>query len=113
MNIYKRRFISRLGLMHMIATNLCVWLNILIMETAHEIFEGHHEKENSTFPPIESQHHTFENRSATTEVENDFLNPRTWDLSHTVSLCQRKDNIMSRLLKQSGPFLFPCTIEYR
>ena len=97
----------------MIATNLCVWLNILIMETAHEIFEGHHEKENSTFPPIESQHYNFENRSATTEVENDFLNPRTWDLSHTVSLCQRKDNIMSRLLKQSGPFLFPCTIEYR
>ena len=28
MNIYKRRFLSRLGLMHMIATNLCVWLKV-------------------------------------------------------------------------------------
>ena len=28
MNIYKRRFLSRLGLMHMVATNLCVWLKV-------------------------------------------------------------------------------------
>ena len=28
MNIYKRRFLSRLGLMHMIAANLCVWLKV-------------------------------------------------------------------------------------
>ena len=38
MNVYKNKFISRLGLMHMIATNLCVWLNVLIIETSHEIF---------------------------------------------------------------------------
>ena len=37
MNIYKRRFLSRLGLMHMIATNLCVWLKVVILETKHEI----------------------------------------------------------------------------
>lgn len=40
MNIYKNKFISRLGLMHMIATNLCVWLNVLILETNHEIHEA-------------------------------------------------------------------------
>ena len=31
------------------------------------------------------------------------------------SLCERQNNpnnIMSRLLTSSGPFLFPCTIEY-
>ena len=37
MNVYRRKFISRLGLMHMIATNICVWLSVLIMETTHEI----------------------------------------------------------------------------
>ena len=37
MNIYRRKLVARLGLMHMIATNLCVWLSILIMETTHEI----------------------------------------------------------------------------
>ena len=41
MNIYQHRFLSRLGLMHMIATNLCVWLKVLILETLHEIDESH------------------------------------------------------------------------
>ena len=82
------------------------------METAHEIFEGHHVEENKTVEIIES-HLTSANETATIQVKNNFFDPPTWDLSHTVSLCQRKDNIMSRLLKQSGPFLFPCTIEYR
>lgn len=41
MNIYKNKFLSRFGLMHMIATNLCVWLNVLILETSHEIHESH------------------------------------------------------------------------
>lgn len=29
--------ISRFGLMHMIATNLCEWLYVLVEETKHEI----------------------------------------------------------------------------
>jgi hypothetical protein len=33
----KLRLLLRFGLMHMIATNLCVWLNVLIQETKHEI----------------------------------------------------------------------------
>ena len=41
MNIYNYKFLSRLGLMHMIATNLCVWLKVLILETLHEIDESH------------------------------------------------------------------------
>ncbi len=39
MNIYKNKIVSRFGLMHMIATNICVWLNVLIMETHHEIVD--------------------------------------------------------------------------
>ena len=43
MNIYKNRFLSRLGLMHMIATNLCVWLKVLVLETQHGLhFDMHH-----------------------------------------------------------------------
>ena len=37
MNIYKNKLVSRFGLMHMIATNICNWLNVLIMETEHSI----------------------------------------------------------------------------
>ena len=28
MNIYKRKFVSRLGLMHMLASNLCIWIKV-------------------------------------------------------------------------------------
>ena len=35
-----------------------------------------------------------------------------FDFSHMISLCNRRNNIMSKLLSDSGPFLFPCTIEY-
>jgi hypothetical protein len=33
----KPRAIAYFGLMHMVATNLCVWLNVIIEETKHEI----------------------------------------------------------------------------
>ena len=42
MNIYKSKFVSRFGLMHMIATNLCIWFNVLILETSHEIMHSRH-----------------------------------------------------------------------
>lgn len=39
MNVYRRKLITRFGLMHMIATNICIWLHVLILETYHEITE--------------------------------------------------------------------------
>ncbi|KAK8739796.1 hypothetical protein OTU49_003201 [Cherax quadricarinatus] len=45
--ISRHRIIARFGLMHMIGTNLCIWLNVLVQETKHEIINltlghGHH-----------------------------------------------------------------------
>ncbi|XP_045134116.1 proton channel OtopLc-like isoform X2 [Portunus trituberculatus] len=44
--ISRHRIIARFGLMHMIGTNLCIWLNVLVQETKHEIinlyFHGEH-----------------------------------------------------------------------
>ena len=37
MNIYKRKFVSRLGLMHLFATNLCILLRVVITETYQDI----------------------------------------------------------------------------
>lgn len=33
----RHRIIARFGMMHMIGTNLCIWLNVLVQETEHEI----------------------------------------------------------------------------
>ena len=56
MNIYKNKFMSRFGLMHMIATNICNWLKVLILETSHEIKHMDHGG-NHTFISIRNNHH--------------------------------------------------------
>lgn len=33
----RHKVVSRFGLMHMVATNLCEWLYVLVEETKHEI----------------------------------------------------------------------------
>lgn len=38
----RHKVISRFGLMHMVATNLCEWLYVLVEETKHEIHHLHH-----------------------------------------------------------------------
>lgn len=38
----RHKVISRFGLMHMVATNLCEWLYVLVEETKHEIHHLRH-----------------------------------------------------------------------
>ena len=84
MNIYKRKFVSRLGLMHMIATNLCIWIKVVILETKHEIFVSYH-------------------------GENPTLNTT---VMHATDYVKCGSDIMQNVLEDSSPFLFPCTIEF-
>lgn len=45
LDMARHKVFSRFGLMHMVATNLCEWLYVLVEETKHEIFHiGHHEE---------------------------------------------------------------------
>lgn len=38
----RHKVIARFGLMHMVATNLCEWLYVLVAETKHEIIHLQH-----------------------------------------------------------------------
>ena len=86
MNIYKNKFLSRFGLMHMIAANLCVWLNVLILETSHEIHSSVHghsavavdEKEIEEIFEKETRannghHHDYGNRHNFTEIQGKMM----------------------------------------
>lgn len=91
------KVIARFGLMHMIATNLCEWLYVLVEETKHEIVHIEHKlgifnslAQNSTFD------HQITKRATAQEI---------------VVGC-RRTNIMGSLVQNASPFLFPCTIEY-
>lgn len=37
LDLGRHKVVSRFGLMHMVATNLCEWLYVLVEETKHEI----------------------------------------------------------------------------
>ncbi|CAH2091891.1 unnamed protein product [Euphydryas editha] len=78
------KMIQRFGLMHMVATNLCEWLYVLVEETKHEI----HHLEHSIISKSNTSHDKIENMP-----------------------CKRS-NIMGSLVQNASPFLFPCTIEY-
>ncbi|XP_068085981.1 proton channel OtopLc-like [Anabrus simplex] len=121
MKVYKHRSLARFGLMHMIGTNLSVWLNVLIQETKHEILTFYN-PENNTLgishrlalkmhalptpngakqpPTTVSAPHDPHHR-----VTRGLMGP------HRIYEC-RRTNIMGSLVQDASPFLFPCTIEY-
>lgn len=47
MKVHRHRVVARFGLMHMIGTNLSVWLNVLVQETKHEILTFYNPENNS------------------------------------------------------------------
>ncbi|KAJ6638666.1 Proton channel OtopLc [Pseudolycoriella hygida] len=124
----KRRVIARFGLMHMIATNLCEWLYVLVEETKHEIHQLVHsglaEKYHSipaTFTTSSSPPTTTATTTEMTTIPIDsnvefaaLIGNGTFNDSAQLSQftdCART-NIMGALVQNAAPFLFPCTIEY-
>lgn len=87
LNMMRHKVISRFGLMHLVATNLCEWVFVLVDETKHEIDHL-----------IMYHHNTTSNKIHKRSLDMDVKCTRT--------------NIMGKLVQNSSPFLFPCTIEF-
>lgn len=116
MKVYRHKIIARFGLMHMIGTNLSVWLNVLIQETKHEILTFY-DPENRTLrishrlgnklahATLHSLHTDSEAALAHARVVRGLKGP------HHIFEC-RRTNIIGTLVQDASPFLFPCTIEY-
>lgn len=93
----KHGIVVRFGLMHMVATNLCEWLYVLIEETKHEIINlAHKQQLTGDLIDATSSVHGIAKRASGTQI---------------VVEC-RRTNIMGSLVQNASPFLFPCTIEY-
>ncbi|XP_031782086.1 proton channel OtopLc isoform X1 [Nasonia vitripennis] len=122
MKVYSHRVIARFGLMHMIGTNLSVWLNVLVQETKHEILTFYNPENNSLrishrlgtkagHIHLQGGHahvqHTEGHQHATQHARL----PRGLKGPHHMFEC-RRTNIMGSLVQDASPFLFPCTIEY-
>ncbi|XP_063374811.1 proton channel OtopLc-like isoform X1 [Cydia amplana] len=117
MKVYKHKIVARFGLMHMVGTNLSVWLNVLVQETKHEILTFY-DPENKT---IGLSHRLAFQKAFVTSLATEvppshpaaahLRVPRGLKGPHHIFEC-RRTNIMGSLVQDASPFLFPCTIEY-
>uniref|UniRef100_A0A1B0ETG4 Uncharacterized protein n=1 Tax=Lutzomyia longipalpis TaxID=7200 RepID=A0A1B0ETG4_LUTLO len=116
LDMARHKVVARFGLMHMVATNLCEWLYVLVEETKHEIFHLSHTSHGGVGNAVAAILSTTSSPlSLTTEPDSVLLNstsvhnitkrsPMSEDLKEE---CHRT-NIMGKCLTIS----FPCTIEY-
>ncbi|XP_043668965.1 proton channel OtopLc-like isoform X2 [Vespula pensylvanica] len=113
MKVHRHRIVARFGLMHMIGTNLSVWLNVLVQETKHEILTFYNPENNS----LRISHRLgmkggFHLGGHSHVHHGEHLRvPRGLKGPHHMFEC-RRTNIMGSLVQDASPFLFPCTIEY-
>ncbi|KYM81239.1 Otopetrin-2 [Atta colombica] len=112
MKVYRHRVVARFGLMHMIGTNLSVWLNVLVQETKHEILTFYNPENNSLriSHRLGSKGLHLGGHMHSHHGEHIRL-PRGLKGPHHMFEC-RRTNIMGSLVQDASPFLFPCTIEY-
>ncbi|KAJ3630790.1 hypothetical protein MTP99_011964 [Tenebrio molitor] len=105
LDVQRTKIIARFGLMHMIATNLCEWLFVLIEETQHDIYKSAKKRQDNA----------ARDNVSLSEVDFQFLSSNTFRITkqlyeHKVN-CLRSD-VMEPILIKSEPYLAPCTVEY-
>ncbi|XP_076273739.1 proton channel otopetrin-like a isoform X17 [Rhynchophorus ferrugineus] len=127
LNIHRFKVVARFGLMHVAATNLCVWIRTLVLEYIKEITIYHRELFNMTGPTDSSPlavaaepdlAEDFSNGISSNSSELlDDITPQAlinyFNQNVTVSndSCGRI-NIMGNIVQDSAPYLFPFIIEY-
>ncbi|XP_024083592.1 uncharacterized protein LOC106670032 isoform X4 [Cimex lectularius] len=124
LNIHKFKVIARFGLMHICATNLCVWIRTLVLESLKEISAYLDRNVTATVAPTIVPGSDFSNflgkHSAFSGLQSDIseeseppLAPQALVDHRSLSSenCER-NNIMGTIVQDSAPYLYPFIIEY-
>ncbi|XP_058063540.1 proton channel OtopLc-like [Anopheles bellator] len=93
--------VARFGLMHLLATNVCEWLYVLVEEAKHEMGQ----------PAGSTQHPARPINQTDEEYQRQLAVSGNGTLSGGYGSC-RHSTIMRTVVQNTAPFLFPCTIEY-
>ena len=94
LNINKNKVIAKFGLMHLIATNCCIWIRTLVKESVTEITES------EEFDNLVSE-----------ETKKRFLCQNS-NLTDTDGMNCKKVDILGDTIKNSSVYLFPFIIEF-
>lgn len=105
MHVRKNTITTKIGLMHLIATNLCEWLFTLVQETKRDIFKS-----------AEKQQEALSRANLTLmEVNLQFINSKSFQFTKQLYEHNTKclsSTIMESILKKTDPYLGPCCVEY-
>ncbi|KAG7305442.1 hypothetical protein JYU34_009511 [Plutella xylostella] len=109
--------LHRFGLMHLIATNVCEWLNVVVQETRDDIITVAYDRPamqryaNITGPPkiTYETNYTLDDLSqnATQNITDLLANlsaSETWSCNVT--------DMIAPLIRSANPYLRPCGVEY-
>ncbi|CAB3224968.1 unnamed protein product [Arctia plantaginis] len=112
--------IDRFGLMHLIATNVCEWLNVVIQETRDDIIAMAYDRPSfiryanitvrELIPTNYSQSNiSLEQKDWTIDTNESWINNIT--VKKQIWTCNVSEMI-TPLLKSVNPYLRPCGVEY-
>ncbi len=76
MCIHRYRVFARFGLMHMMATNICVWLRTVVMETINDV-QFHLKSTDNRIHGLDLLSHMFTNRNVSLTTLPTTLSPST------------------------------------
>ncbi|XP_064094892.1 proton channel OtopLc-like isoform X10 [Macrobrachium nipponense] len=132
LNIHKFKFLARFGLMHIVATNLCVWVRTLVRESLKEIneFKVAQGQKGEDYMILEGIRRALANRGLMAPnrylynldefVEMQEIN-ETLQQADTTGLMTEEDivnrtcervEIMGSIVSDSAPYLYPFIVEY-
>ncbi|XP_068219764.1 proton channel OtopLc isoform X3 [Palaemon carinicauda] len=132
LNIHKFKFLARFGLMHIVATNLCVWVRTLVRESLKEIneFKVSQGQKGEDYMILEGIRRALANRGLMAPnrylynldefVEMQEIN-ETLQQADTTGLMTEEDivnrtcervEIMGSIVSDSAPYLYPFIVEY-
>ena len=104
--INKFKLIARIGLIHLVATNICTWIKILLKETLQTLH----------FTDSSSSHATLEELILPLKINQNNSNSHQTigGVPHFVNASNpcMKDNIMGTILSDISPYLYPFIVEY-
>ena len=107
MSIYRRKFVTRIGLMHLVATNICVWIKVVVQEVSYDVLNDRERKireaDNTSFFELSEN-----------DLNSDLVNEEVIGNSDANDLVNQQCNnmIMTKLKADSTPYLYPCLVQF-
>ncbi|KAH7642154.1 proton channel otop1 isoform x3 [Dermatophagoides farinae] len=116
--INKFKLIARIGLMHLVATNICVWIRTLGKEALH-VSINEITLQICPYLKSSSSSSSFSNDFTTktksnvmsTSIGNITVNHFSHTINSTYFQCQN-ENVMGSILLNASPYLYPFIVEY-